>query len=71
VKLALGKAYTKATVLRLTAPAASATTDVTYGGATVNADGTWAPKTTEAVTLSAGNASVTLPPASAALLILE
>ena len=66
-----GTAYTKGQVLRLIAPSVDATTDVTFAGATVNADGTWGPKTTEALSLSAGRTTIILPPASAALLILE
>jgi len=66
-----GTAYTKGRVLRLTAPSVDATTDVTFAGATVNADGTWAPKTTEPLAVSAGRTTITMPPASAALLILE
>jgi len=69
--LAVGGKFAKGQVLRLTAPSIDATEGVTFAGATVNADGTWAPKTTEALTLSVGTATVTLPPASAALLILE
>ena len=69
--LSVGGKFAMGQVLRLTAPSADATGDVTFAGATVNADGTWAPKTTEALTLSAGETTVTLPPASAALLILE
>jgi hypothetical protein len=37
----------------------------------VNADGTWAPKTIKALSLSAGRTTIILPPTSAALLILE
>jgi len=66
-----GTAYTKGQVLRLIAPSVDATTDVTFAGATVNADGTWGPKTTEALSLSAGRTTIILPPTSAALLILE
>ena len=66
-----GAKFTKGQALRLTAPSVEATEGVTFAGAAVNADGTWAPKTTEALTLSAGTATVSLPPASAALLILE
>jgi hypothetical protein len=69
--ITVGTAYTKGQVLRLTAPSVGATSDVTFAGATVNADGTWAPKTTEALTVSAGRTTIILPPASAALLILE
>jgi len=69
--IAVGAKFTHGQALRLTAPAASATEGVTFAGAAVNADGTWAPKSPEALTLSAGQTTVTLPPASAALLILE
>ena len=69
--IAAGAQFTKGQALRLTAPSIDATSDVTFGGAAVNADGTWTPKATETLTLSAGNTTVTLPPASAALLILE
>jgi hypothetical protein len=67
----VGAKFAKGEALRLTAPSVDATSDVTFAGATVNADGTWAPKTTEPLTVSAGLTSFTLPPASAALLILE
>ena len=69
--IAAGAQFTKGQTLRLTAPSIDATSDVTFAGAAVNADGTWAAKTPEALTLSAGNTTITLPPASAALLILE
>ena len=69
--IAAGAQFTKGQALRLTAPSIDATSDVTFAGAAVNADGTWAPKTTETLALSAGSTSVTLPPASAVLLILE
>ena len=69
--IAAGAQFTKGQALRLTAPSIDATSDVTFAGAAVNADGTWAPKTPEALTLSAGNTTITLPPASAVLLILE
>ena len=69
--IAVGAKFTQGQALRLTAPSASATEGVTFAGAAVNADGTWAPKSPEVLTLSAGQTTVTLPPASAALLILE
>jgi hypothetical protein len=69
--VAVDARFTKGQAMRLTAPSVNATSDVTFAGASVNADGTWAPKTTEALTLSAGNTTITIPPASAALLILE
>jgi len=69
--VAAGTKFTKGQAMRLTAPSVDATEGVTFAGAAVNADGTWAPKTTEALTLTAGTASIILPPASAALLVLE
>jgi hypothetical protein len=66
-----GTKFTQGQALRLTAPSASATEGVTFAGAAVNADGTWWPKTPEALNLSAGQTTITLPPASAALLMFE
>ena len=71
VKLTLGAKVNSAQALRLNAPVASATTDVTFGGAAVSPEGKWAPKTTEPITLTAGQGTITLPPASAVLLIAE
>ena len=69
--VAAGTKFTTGQALRLASPSVDATEGVTFAGAAVNADGTWAPKTTEALTLTAGTASIILPPASAALLVLE
>ena len=69
--ITVGGEFTKGEALRLTAPSVDATSDVAFAGATVSADGTWAPTTTEALTVSAGRTTIILPPASAALLILE
>jgi hypothetical protein len=66
-----GAKFSKGKALRLNAPSADATADVTFAGAAVNADGSWAPKTTEPLTVSAGRTTIFLPPTSAALLILE
>jgi len=37
----------------------------------VTAEGKWSPRTTEPLALTAGKATVTLPPASAALVVAE
>ena len=70
-QLDLGVAFKAGQVLRLTAPSVDATAGVTFAGAAVNAEGKWTPQTNEPLTLTAGKAAVTLPPASAALLIAE
>ena len=69
--VAVGAKFSKGQTLRLSAPSVNATSNITFAGAAVNTDGTWAPKTTESLTLSAGSTFLTLLPASAALLILE
>ena len=70
-QLDLGAAFKTGHVLRLTAPSVDATAGVTFAGAAVTAEGKWTPQGTEPLTLTAGKATVTLPPASAALLIAE
>lgn len=69
--VATGPKFTRGQALRLSAPSVNATSDVTFAGAVVNADGTWAPKSTESLALAGGNTSVSLPPASALLLVIE
>jgi hypothetical protein len=71
VQLNVGAAFKIGQVLRLTAPRADATNGVTFAGSAVTADGKWVPRTTELLTFAAGKATVTLPPASAALLIAK
>jgi hypothetical protein len=70
-QLDLGAAFKAGQVLRLTAPSVDATAGVTFAGAAVTAEGKWTPQTTAPLTFTAGKATVTLPPASAALLIAE
>src|SRR5260370_35374252 len=41
----------KATVLRLVAPSADSKTGITFGGASVDPNGDWAPRHTESLTL--------------------
>lgn len=56
-----------ASVLRLTAPAITATSGVTLGGSAVAADGTWAPTSKESLQAKNGSAMLTLPAYSGAL----
>jgi len=55
----------------LTAPALDAASGVEFGGAAVQADGSWQPKAGETIKAEAGTLIVTVPPGSAALLIAE
>ena len=58
----------KATILRLTAPSFESKTDITFGGVSVDANGNWAPRPTESVTLESDRFSVELPASSAAVI---
>ncbi len=69
--IATGAPHAKATVIRLSAPAATATEGVTLAGSAVAKDGTWSPQPGETVPCVSGKYEVTLPVASAALLTLE
>jgi hypothetical protein len=68
VRINPGAAYTRATALRLRAPALDATADVTLGEAAVQADGSWAPSRLEAVARDASAFTTTLRAGSAVLL---
>ncbi len=57
----------KISILRLTAPAVDAKTDVTLGGAEVTAAGTWKPAKPEAAQIRNGQLGIDLPAASAAV----
>lgn len=70
IKLSLPTGYTKAEVYRLAAPSAQSKTDVTLAGAQVAPDGTWAPKTTEKLSVADNAVSITVPATSAALVRL-
>lgn len=71
IRLQTGRAVNKGSVLRLTAPAATATKDITFGGTTVGSDGNWTPAEPESLRSENGDAIISLPPATAALVILE
>jgi hypothetical protein len=66
-----GVPHTKATVMRLSAPSATATEGVTLAGSAVAKDGTWSPQPGAPVPCVNGKCEVTMPAASAALLTLE
>jgi hypothetical protein len=55
------------TILRLTAESLVAQSSIKLGGTSVTTDGTWGPRTVEA--MAGGNYTVTVPPASAALVV--
>ena len=58
----------KATILRLAAPSADSKTDVTFAGASVDPNGTWAPRFTESAPLESERLMVELPASSAAVI---
>ena len=64
-----GRAFRTGTALRLTAPALSATTGVTLGGATVDPDGSWTPAS-EAVPVQGYRFALNVPAASAVTVTL-
>ena len=70
VALTTDKPHTAATVLRLTAPAVSATSGVTFGGSTVRGDGRWSP-TQKPIAIHGKTTSITVPAASAVVIELK
>jgi len=73
VRVALGvdgAAYRSGQVVRLLAPSVTATGGVTLGGASVGADGAWAISEQDSVSVTNASFTITVPPASAALVIL-
>lgn len=66
-----GQPVQQAKLLRLHAPRVDDTTDVTFGGAPVGADGAWASAWEETVPAQSGSITVDLPAASAALVAVE
>jgi hypothetical protein len=59
-----------ASVLRLIAPRANDTTDVTFGGAVVGNDGAWTPTVAETPAVGRGSVTVRVPRASGALVTM-
>jgi Glycosyl hydrolase family 79 C-terminal beta domain len=57
----------KATILRLTAHSAQSKSGLTFGGASVDPNGDWAPRMAEPVTLKSDRFVVEVPAASAAV----
>ncbi len=66
-----GQPAKRAAVLRLRAPRVDDTTDTTFGGAPVGADGAWSAARQEALPIENGTATLDLPAASAALITFE
>jgi hypothetical protein len=60
----------QASLIRLTGPAIDAKTGIKLGGAEVTPDGTWKAASTEVLRVKSGQLTVTLPPASAAVVHL-
>jgi hypothetical protein len=71
VTLTAGSGYTRASVMRLAAPAVDSTTGVTLGGATVAVDGSWSPAQLENGTVNGGAFHTTVSAGSAALVTLS
>ncbi|HUO35608.1 MAG TPA: hypothetical protein VMU43_11515 [Candidatus Acidoferrum sp.] len=70
IALDAGTRVENASALRLIAPRADDTTDVTLGAAPVGASGAWSEAHTDVLRLDAGKAQMALPAASAALITL-
>ena len=66
-----GTSGTMAEVIRLTAPSITSTEGITLAGNSVAKDGTWTPRPGEKVSCMSGRFEVSLPAASAALLICK
>ena len=67
-KLSITTTGQKATILRLAAPSAGSKTDITFGGASVDSNGNWAPRFTESVPLESDRLSIEIPASSAAVI---
>ena len=67
----VGAALTSATATRLTGPSLGATAGVMLGGASIQADGGFAPNAPEPLLTSGSTLTVDLPPASAALISVQ
>ncbi|MBV8098316.1 MAG: hypothetical protein JOZ31_04080 [Verrucomicrobia bacterium] len=61
----------KATILRLKAPSAESKTGITFGGASVDANGKWAPRFTESMRLRSDRLTVELPASSAVVVEIQ
>jgi hypothetical protein len=70
IVLHLGPSYARASVVRLTAPAAAARTGVSLGGSTVGADGSFAAPIPESLAPRSGSVTVKVRPASVAVVTL-
>ena len=66
-----GKFANQASVDRLAATSLLATSSITFGGSSVNADGTWSAISNETITASNSSYTVALPPASAVVVLFQ
>jgi len=64
------RAFTAASLVRLSGPAVDATAGITLGASSVDELGAWAPAVREVVGPAGAELALDLPPASAALLTL-
>jgi hypothetical protein len=71
VAIDLGGKFTAASMLRLAGPAIDATAGVTFGGASVDEFGRWAPPMSEEVRLTGHEFIAAVPAASATLVLLR
>ncbi|HMD89810.1 MAG TPA: glycosyl hydrolase family 79 C-terminal domain-containing protein [Anaerolineaceae bacterium] len=71
VQVNAGQAYQSASILSLTAPSLAAQDGITFGGSAVAADGSWTPTAIATISPSEKGYQVSLPAASALLLILR
>ena len=67
-RVSLATAGQEATILRLTAPSVESKTGITFGGASVDPSGNWAPRLTESVTSESSRFTVEVPAASVAVI---
>ncbi len=69
VQIVAGPGYAAALAMRLSAPSLQATSGISLGGAGVAGDGTWSPTQLDVVSGSAGTFTVSVPAASAVLVV--
>ncbi len=67
----LSKPVSSASIMRLSAPAVTATNGVTFAGNQVNIDGTFSPVTNNYLTINQGTVTVKIPAGSAAVVIVR
>ena len=66
-----GKTVASINVMRLTAPAVNSTTGITFAGAAVKSDGSFSPAVQEGVQIGKSSFVMTVPAASAAIIVMK